>query len=66
VTSVQASNKLVTNICESMPSARPQNLLAHSHLKSTTIADNPTGTDRTGDQMRQVEMVGTHTSEATN
>jgi hypothetical protein len=38
----------------------PQNLLARSHLKSTTMADNPTGTYRTGDQETQVEMVGTH------
>jgi hypothetical protein len=45
-----------------MPSMHPQYLLACSHLKSTTIADNPTGTDRTEDELRQVEMVGTHTS----
>jgi hypothetical protein len=37
-----------------MPPAHPQNLLARSHLKSTTMADNPTGTDRTGDQAMQV------------
>jgi hypothetical protein len=58
--SVQASDRLVTNICESMPPVHLQNLLARSHLKSTTMADNPTGTDRTGNQATQVEMVGTH------
>jgi hypothetical protein len=39
-----------------MPLVHPQNLLALSHLKSTTMA----GTDRTGNQATQVEMVGTH------
>jgi hypothetical protein len=43
-----------------MSPAHAQNLLARSHLNSTTMADNPTGTDRTGDQATQVEMVGTH------
>jgi hypothetical protein len=66
VASVQASDSLVTNVCESMPLAHPQNLLARSHIKSTTMADNPTGTDRTGDQATQVEMVGTYTLKATN
>jgi hypothetical protein len=49
-----------------MPPAHPQNLLARSHLTSTSVADNPPGTDRTGYQATQVEMVGTHTLKATN
>jgi hypothetical protein len=49
-----------------MPPAHPQNLLARSHFKSTTMADNTTVTDRTEDQATQVEMVGIHTSNATN
>jgi hypothetical protein len=57
---------LLQTCCESMPPTHPQNLLTSSHLKSTTMADNATGTDRTGDQATQVEMVGTHTSKATN
>jgi hypothetical protein len=52
--------------CELMPPAHPQNLLARSHLKSTTMADNPTGTNTAGYQATQVEMVGTHTLKATN
>jgi hypothetical protein len=57
VASVQASDKLVINVCESMPPAHPQNLLARSHLKSTTMADNPTETDRTGYEATQVEII---------
>jgi hypothetical protein len=66
VASVQASDELVTDVCESVPPAHPQNLLARSHLKSTTMTDNPAGSDRAEDQGTQVEMVGTHTSKATN
>jgi hypothetical protein len=40
-----------------MPPAHPQNLLARNHLKSTTMADNPTGTDRTGYEATQVEII---------
>jgi hypothetical protein len=63
---VQESDELVTNVCESMPSTNPQNVVARNHLESTTMADNPTGTRRTKDQAMQAEMVGTHSSKATN
>jgi hypothetical protein len=43
-----------------MSPTHPQNLLARCHLKSTTMADNPTGTDRTEDKRQSGNGRDTH------
>jgi hypothetical protein len=59
VASVQETNSLQTFVNRCL--WHPQNLPALSHLKSTTMVHNPTGSVRTGYQATQVEMIGTHT-----
>jgi hypothetical protein len=58
VASIQESDEIVTDVCESMSSIHLQNILARSRLRSTTMADNPSASVGTGNQATLVRQLG--------